>query len=254
MAARAGPVDPETVPPFTPVGRAPLSLLVSEQLRESIVSGTVAVGAALPTEKELTEQFQVSRSTIREALRILQAEGLVSGGDSVSTARPRVSSARTVGSAARALENVLRLGQVPLPDLLDLRLLIEGAALAEAAVDPQPDALADARDALDQMRAPDVGIEAFHAADVAFHIALVGAAGNRAYHLVLGVLRDAVATHLLASLAGIADPGPVQQQLVAEHTAILTAVERGDGEAAREQVIAHVRGFYETQAQGERAT
>lgn len=233
---------------FAPVERAPLSLLVSRQLREAIVSGDLALGTTLPTEKELTEQFEVSRTTIREALRILQAEGLISGADTVSTKRPTVSSEHTVDSAARALENVLRLGEVPLPDLIDLRLLLEGAALEDAAARPDPGALADAHEALATMSVSGIGVDAFHAADVNFHIALVGAAGNRAHHLVLGVLRDALAGHLLAALREIARPEPVLARLIDEHTAILAAVEAGDGVAARELVCAHVRGFYATHA------
>src|SRR5205807_2336248 len=65
---------------FRPVSRVPLSLLVARQLREAIVSGELAMGSQLPTEQELTERFGVSRSTVREALRVLQAQGLLSGG------------------------------------------------------------------------------------------------------------------------------------------------------------------------------
>ena len=51
----------------------PLSLLVAQQLRDRIISGALALGTQSPTEKDLTDQFGLSRSTIREALRILQA-------------------------------------------------------------------------------------------------------------------------------------------------------------------------------------
>ena len=108
--------------------RAPLSVLVSRQLRQAIVSGRVSVGTELPSEKELTAELGVGRSTIREALRILQAQGLLSGGDTVSTRRPRVSTHQTLSlAAAQAMENAVRLGQVPLGDLVELRVVIEGA-------------------------------------------------------------------------------------------------------------------------------
>lgn len=233
------------MPTFEPVRRVPLSLLVSEQLRESIVSGAIAVGTQLPSEKELTERFEVSRSTVREALRILQAQGLLSGGDRVTTVRPHVSDEHTAASAGRGLENVLRLGGVPLEDLVDLRVLVEGAALERAAArGPEPHALDEARAALAVMAAADVDIEAFHRADVAFHIALAAAAGNAAYHLVLGVLRDAIAGHLDAALRGLSAPRRVMRQLAAEHTEIMAAVERGDGTDASRLVAAHIRGFY----------
>lgn len=246
MSAPQPAAQPE--PAFAPVRRAPLSLLVSEQLRESIVSGAIAVGTQLPSEKELTERFEVSRSTIREALRILQAQGLLSGGDRVTTTRPHVSHEDTAASAGRGLENVLRLGLVPLGDLVDLRVLLECAALERAAHDPDPDALTDARDALAVMTAPDVDTGTFHRADVAFHIALAAAAGNAAYDLVLGVLRDAIAGHLDAALHRLPDPHEVMRRLASEHAAILAAVEGGDGRSAAQLVTAHVRGFYATHA------
>src|ERR1700704_4579204 len=110
----------EALDVFRPVSRTPLSLLVSRQLREAIVSGELSIGTELPTERELTEHFGVSRPTIREALRILQSQGRRSGGDPVSTARPRVSAEQTWTSASEALENAVRMGQIPLRHLVEL--------------------------------------------------------------------------------------------------------------------------------------
>lgn len=248
-------MPPDPVPPFEPVSRAPLSLLVSRQLRDRIVSGALPLGTQLPSEKVLTEQFGVSRSTIREALRILQAQGLLSGGEQVTTSRPRVTDERTVESAALALGNVLRLGQVPLGQLLELRVLLERAALEQAAADPVPAGLLEARETMEAMAvaAAEGDADAFHRADVAFHIALVGAAGNAAFRLVLGVLREAIAGHLHAALGAIAEPGPVLARLEGEHRAILAAVERGDGAAAADHAAAHVLGFYAEHEAGEPA-
>ncbi len=227
---------------FRPVTRAPLSLLVSRQLREAIVSGELSVGTELPTEKELAEQFQVSRSTIREALRVLQSQGLLSGGDSVSTARPRVSAANTSVSASTALENAVRMGQVPLHDLVELRLLLEGAAVSDPFHDQS--ALDDARLALAVMQAPGIDVASFHDADVAFHICLAGASGNAAFPLVMTVLRDAIAGHLLGALSAVDDPRPVLAQLAAEHAAILDAIDHGESDRAAALVRSHIWDFY----------
>ncbi|HUG86320.1 MAG TPA: FCD domain-containing protein [Euzebya sp.] len=237
--------------PFDPVSRVPLSVLVSRQLRDRIVSGDLAVGWQLPSEKALTEQLGVSRSTVREALRILQAQGLLSGGDRVTTTRPHVSDAHTVDSAAMALENVLRLGQVSLLDLVDLRVVLEGAALEHAAVDPGREGLSEAEAALQTMRQAlaTLDVEAFHTADVAFHIALVSAGGNGASELVLAVLRETIAAHLREALTAIDDPSEVLAVLVAQHAALLSAVKRGDGVAARRQVGEHILGFYTAHGQ-----
>ncbi len=71
----------------TPLSRMPLSLAVSGRIRAAILDGSLPVGEALPTEQELAQTFSVGRSTVREALRVLQAQGLLTGADTTSTAR-----------------------------------------------------------------------------------------------------------------------------------------------------------------------
>jgi GntR family transcriptional repressor for pyruvate dehydrogenase complex len=234
------PLDVDAFRPLT--SRAPLSVLVSRQLREAIVSGSLTVGTELPSEKQLTERFGVSRSTIREALRILQAQGLLSGGDTVSTARPRVSDELTVGAAADALENVLRLGLVPLPDLVELRLLLEDAAL-QSAVPDAPD-LDDAAAQVELMARPGITAREFHDADVQFHLALSRAGGNSAVPLVMNVLRHSIASHLLGFLEVLDAPVPTFERLTAEHAGILGAVRDGDPGQARRLMRSHVQQFY----------
>lgn len=62
--------------PFEPVVRQPVYEQVAGQLREAILDGSLAPGTPLPSERELCERFAVGRTTIREALRSLQAQGL----------------------------------------------------------------------------------------------------------------------------------------------------------------------------------
>lgn len=224
--------------------RAPLSVLVSRQLREAIVSGALASGTEMPSEKDLGRDLGVSRATVREALRILQAQGLLTGGDTVSTQRPRVTADETVPTAAQALENVLLLGKIPLTDLVEFRALIEGQAAASAAERRDESALAEAGAALAAMRATPLRVEDFRAADLAFHRALAGASGNLAYPLVMGVLRGAIAQHLGDRLHRLADPRRAMSALTREHEAIFAAIQAGQGEPARELVTRHIRSFY----------
>jgi GntR family transcriptional repressor for pyruvate dehydrogenase complex len=231
-----------------PEARAPLSLMVSRQLRQAIVSGKVRIGAELPSEKELTQELGVGRSTVREALRILQAQGLVSGGDTVSTRRPRVSTEEVLsGAAAVAMENVIRLGQVPLDDLVELRVVIEGAAVEMAAGGGgggTKSAFDEARAAVDTMSAPGIEIEEFRAADLLFHRSLANAAGNAAFPLVMGVLRSAIGSHLGEALSREPSPKKAMAKLAREHDGILKAVAGGRGKRARDLVTAHIRAFY----------
>ncbi len=236
--------------------RAPLSVVVSRQLREQIVSGMVTDGTELPSEKELSQKLGVGRSTVREALRILQAQGLLSGGDTVSTQRPRVSSEQSMATAADVMENVLRLGRVPLDDLVELRLVIEGAAVVQAAARAAnaKEALAQAGESVLVMEAAYVDVETFRAADVAFHQAIAKAAGNAAYPLVMGVLREAISSHLGETLHKQKDTARSMATLAAEHAAILDAVTSGRSKRARALMESHIHDFYMARDRREQKT
>ncbi|MGC0363044.1 GntR family transcriptional repressor for pyruvate dehydrogenase complex [Rhodococcus sp. 27YEA15] len=229
----------------TPLSRMPLSLAVSGRLRAAILDGSLPVGAALPTEQELAQTFSVGRSTVREALRVLQSQGLVTGADTVSTARPRVTHDRTADSAAAALSTALQVGAVPLGDLVELRVLLEAAALRTLTRVPD-----EAREAIGRMRqaVDDLDAVAFHDADVDFHVALAGAGGNKAFGLVMTVLRSSIAGYLAGELDARRDLGATLRGLLAEHEAIADAVTCGRSEAAAVLVEQHVRGFYEGQS------
>lgn len=233
--------------PFTLTAedRAPLSISVSRRLREAIISGQMSIGTELPSEHDLARDLSVGRSTVREALRILQAQGLLSGGDTVSTQRPRVSADQTLSMAASTMENVLRLGQVPLDDLVALRVLIEGAAIRQAAEGGDRTAIAGARDALAAMKSARVDIETFRAADLRFHRSLAAASGNVAFGLVMGVLRSAISGHLGEALLRVPNARTTMATLTREHEAILAAVEQGRAKKAHDLVTEHIRAFYD---------
>jgi GntR family transcriptional repressor for pyruvate dehydrogenase complex len=226
---------------FKGVNRLPLYLQVAEQIRQAIMAGDFAPGDELPTERELGETFGVSRASVREALRSLRAEGLI-----LSTGAP----ARSVVTdavdqpAREALVNLMRLRGVALEDLVDLRCLLETAALEAAADNPAPKHVAEARKALETMQASELDIESFDAADIRFHTALVRASGNEAMHLVMLALRQPVEQHLFEALQAEADPAETLTRLTDEHAAILDAVEAGDGDRAAKLVERHIRGFY----------
>lgn len=227
---------------ISPVSRVPLSLDVAQRLRVAILDGTFLADTELPTESELAQSFGVGRSTVREALRVLQAQGLISGADSVSTARPRVTHERAEGAAGLALSTALQVGALPLADLVALRVLLEAEATRHIVTVPD-----SARACLATMAAAaeTADFRAFHAADIDFHVNLAYAGGNRALGFVIGVLRDCIAGYLLQALAEAPDVGQVLVQLLAEHRAIVAALDAGDRAGAAELVVSHIRGFYE---------
>jgi GntR family transcriptional repressor for pyruvate dehydrogenase complex len=240
----AGVDDGEATRPhhrFKGLVRAPVYLQVADQIREAIFAGGLRPGERLPAERELAQTFGASRASIREALRVLQAQGLIIGGGAPG---PAVVAHDPETPAREALTTIVRLNGVELDDLIDLRCLLEMAALEQAARRQDPTRLDEAREALAAMESPEIGIEAFDEEDVRFHVALVRASGNEAMHLVMLALREPVAAHLLEALRAKADPRETLNRLAKEHATIIESVEAGEGERAALLVERHIRGFY----------
>jgi DNA-binding FadR family transcriptional regulator len=202
-------------PVFRAVSRPTLYVEVAGQIRAAILDGTIPSGERLPSERELSRQFRVSRASVREALRHLQAQGLLA-------ARGRTAPLETAGSDEaglrfrEALTHVARLQGVSIGDLVELRIAVEGAALLRAAASP-----------------------------IAFHLALVTAGGNQALRLVMQAVKDAIRAHLDQELSA-RTLARLRPRIVAEHRALLRSVERGAGQAAVAQLRRHLREFYAT--------
>jgi GntR family transcriptional repressor for pyruvate dehydrogenase complex len=228
--------------PFGPVGRSALYLEVAERIRRAILGGELPAGERLPPERELARKFAVSRTSLREALRHLQAQGLLASGG-------RTSPLQTAGAEevathlGKALAHVVTLQEVSVADLTELRVAIEGAALERAARAPRSEQLEAARAALAVMEDGSVGWEGFREADMAFHAALVAASGNKAMSLVMQAVKGAIAGHLEQTMRARAFE-KIRERVVQEHRALLAAVERGNARSVVALLRAHLGEFY----------
>jgi len=224
---------------LNPVVRQPVYLQVAEQLREAILDGAFALGMPLPSERRFQETFGVGRTTVREALRALEAQGLIGRGPGGwrSVAIPLLDV-----PLREALVQLMRLDQVDLDDLVDLRLILEPAAVERAARHRDSLSLARARACLEEMRRPGIDVRAFQDADVRFHVALAEASGNRALHLVMLTLRDVIDRYMRALAESVADVQLRLPKAAADHSAILDAIEQGDGNAAVNHTVEHLIG------------
>ena len=161
--------------------------LVATQLRRQIVRGDLREGDALPSEAVLMERFGVSRPTLREAFRILEAENLI------SVRRGARGGARVhvpdVAAAARYAGAILEYRQATLSDVFDTRTMLESQAAGllsgrrgQAHLDRLEELLAAEEASLD-------GDEAgFLAADEAFHLGVVELADNQTLDLLVRML------------------------------------------------------------------
>ena len=230
--------------PFTNVVRMPAYLQVAGQLRAAIVAGDLAPGQALPTERELSSTFGVGRTTVREALRVLQAEGLVLAAHAAPGRTIVAPAGRTPITAA--IQTLLDGDAISEVDLEEVRCHLEAAALSRSTLDRAPSQWAEAKAALREMEERRDDLLAFHAADRRFHLALVDTAGNRLMSHVMAGLWDAIDQRLVDGLrALVADAGTAALDgLIAEHAEILVAAEACDGDRATDLVRSHVVGFY----------
>jgi DNA-binding FadR family transcriptional regulator len=225
---------------FKTVTKSAAYLQVAEQIRAAILEGTLA--AALPSERELAAQFAVSRTTVREALRQLQAQGLLATQGRTSPMKTASADA-AVARFREALTHVVRLRKIELTDLVELRLAVEGAALTRSAAAPVPKHVDEARAALSIMARPHISAEEFYDADIDFHVALVAASGNQALVLVMLAVKDSIHVHLDRTMQ-TRSFAKVRAKVLAEHRGLLRAVEHGDAKAGLTLLNTHLSGFY----------
>lgn len=208
--------------------------VVARQVEEGIVNGEFAVGTALPSEKDLALQFGVGLSTVRYAIRILSARGLVEvrqGIGAIVTQDGRE-------SFGEMLDLLLRRNSYDFRQVARFRRLVEPGAAFGAAERASKDDLAKMRAELDRFYAAaergDVAPAGDHHSE--FHVAVVAAAGNLVLtDFLVPILRVAARRIVLS----IDDP----EELAAQreiHDAIYEAIENQDPEAAQSLVRVHI--------------
>lgn len=216
---------------------------VAEQLRQLVISGSIAPGERLPVEGALSAEFGVSRSTIREAIRLLSSQSLVhtvrgpAGGTFVSDSDPE--------SLREYLETSIGLlsgnDGITASELLEVREALEVPAARLAAHRRTPEHLARMHAAIDRERTLTGRVERFDQ-NHEFHEQILAAAGNRLLRVVTGPVYKVIQTRFLKE-----EERPFYATVNAEHVEILEHIERGDGAAAAAAMHDHLmrlRGVY----------
>ncbi|TMV08770.1 FadR family transcriptional regulator [Ruegeria sediminis] len=163
-----------------PQNPADLSAQIAQAIKAAIVSGELIVDARLPSEAELADQFQVSRPTVREALKRLAAQSLIrtqrgaTGGAFVN----RLNFEDAYSQQITTSTLLLSMNAVSFDTACEARYALERACAPLSAERRTPDHLATMRTEIFRQSQPGLTDEAFCASDVAFHRALVDGAGN----------------------------------------------------------------------------
>lgn len=215
---------------------------VVEQIQEAIMEGTLKPGSQLPAERELKEQFGISRGTLREALRVLEQKGLIE----IRTGVAGGSIVREVNSEnlSENLGLLIRNRAVSLRDLAEFREGMEGgvaALAAQRATTQDRQTLADLlKEAEQHLKEGRKGWDAFVRTDEQIHLALAQISGNPLYIAVLSSVYHNIHTYYENYL-------PWNKVLLQENftdlRTIVDAVAQGDADKARELALGHVRRF-----------
>jgi len=208
---------------------------IVSQVEKLIADEQLKPGDQLPPERDMAVLLGVSRPSLREAVRILEAHGrlLVRHGQGVFIQDAR---------SQRELRFALASTEMTNKELFAMREVLEVPAAAWAAERISPDQLAGLRTALDEMAAlvdsgTPIDFDELAALDVSFHMGIAAAAGNRFLRQTSGVLHDMLLSGMETTLM---IPGRAQLSR-RDHERIFAALEAHDPAAARKAARAHIR-------------
>lgn len=221
---------------FQPIERRKLYELIADQLLLEISERRIQPGDPIPTERELTRLFRAGRSSVREALRMLESRGIITAVGSGSFAVAGY--ANPLNSSLRLL---LSLDQATMHDIYELRRILEGEAAALAAVRRTDAHVALMGEAIDEMERGLAAVGAERAelyidGDLRFHLAIAEATQNGLLLHSMRALRDVIRRALTSIFTIPASPERSNEQ----HRRIHDAIAAGDAGAARAAMLEHL--------------
>ncbi len=229
-----------------PNNPADLSAQIAAAIRDAIIAGRLIVDERLPSEAELAENFEVSRPTVREALKRLAAQSLIRtqrgafGGAFVN----RLSFEDAYNQHITTSTLLLGMNGVSFDTACEARFALERACAALSAERRSADHLATMRAEALRQAQPGLSDEAFCASDVAFHRALVDGAGNPVMSYQLAGAVEAMQP--LMNMITFTARNRVE--IVRLHSGIADAAEARDGDAVA-HILTELEAYTKTLAQ-----
>jgi GntR family transcriptional repressor for pyruvate dehydrogenase complex len=233
ILAKDIPLKSFAVSAIRPIPHADLVDEVVQRMRNEIIGGAFSSTGLIPSEGELGTSFGVSRTVIREAMRILGAQGLVE----VSQGRQARIKAADPQLVVDAFHTYLQRSEHTLLELIEVRRPLEAAIAALAAERASDAHIAAMKEAIDQ-HAAGRSLNELTNADVRFHDLLAESTGNHVFQLLLKTVAELMRLSRLATLRNSDN-----DRVIAGHRAVLDAVERRDPAGARNAMIEHLSTF-----------
>ncbi len=221
---------------FEVIRRQKVYEAVAEQI-ERLILKKLKPGDKLPSERELAELLQVSRSSIRDAIRSMELMGMVEPRQGAGT----IVCERPTEAAVNPFADALKRRQELVGELLDFRKMLEPPLAARAATHVSADEVLEMEEILQRQEAKLALGESAIEEDAEFHYSVALASGNSVVLKVLDLLMDLLRDTRQRSLQV---PGR-QQKSLAGHRKILAAIKRRDGEAAKSAMRRHIEDIEE---------
>jgi len=225
---------------FTPIKPKKISAQIAEQIRNSIMSGEFAPGDRLPPERELAEMFGVSRPSVREALNILGASGLV---EALQGGGTTVKSLMEQGSG-NTLSDMIRVEQERALDVIEVRKCMESWTAYFAAMRALPEDLRRMEQIIDGMRQNLETLQPSEDLDANFHIVVARATHNVVWMHLMQNIFDAMKEFQRGVWRAVYLTEEDQKQLFLHHQGVYQAINNRDAERARILMLEHL-GFAE---------
>lgn len=229
-----------------PLDKAKTYELVVRQIKAEIFAGRLRPGDRLPGERQLSELLQVSRPSVREAIRILQAMEIVRSRPGTGASSGLIVSTQP----SRALKDLLgihvALSSYSVPEVMDVRLALEEQSVRRLALRVDTVDLTPIRSSLERMSEPGIDRGTFHDLDTQFHVELARGSDNALLADLMVALRESVRRPMDEAFAHDGQWAERQKALVQEHVEIFDAVDAGDPERAAALMRRHIEGFYES--------
>ncbi len=230
---------------WEPVQRIRTYEQVMAQIEERILDGRLAAGDHLPSERDFAVQLGVSRPSLRESLRVLEALGLVD----IRRGGGADGGAALVGTPGAGFVNLLKLqlalGQFDQTDVLETRLALETWSAREASLRATPAHCDDLAEILDIMDDPAVTTADFNRLDSAFHVRIAESTGNALTAHLMQSLRTAINRQMVEAYARLDDWRSTAETVRQEHRDLLAAIRQRDPEVAAQLMQRHITDFYD---------
>jgi len=219
-------------------------MTVLEGLEAVLLASGLKAGDRLPSERSLASTLKVHRSSVDEALRVLEVLSLVS-----TKTRSLGSAGILMASPSGGMGALMRLQVAAqgfrVNDIVRTRLLLEGAVAKNLAESNDTIDLSHLNDLLVAMDDPRLSPTEYIILNGRFHLAMAEVSGNKIVTAVMSGLRHSIETATYEGADDIADWPATATRLQREHRDLLRIISEGDGPEAARKIQAHISGYYD---------